>query len=163
MPITYTPLATYTTTAGNTTVTFSSISSAYTDLVLVGQAGIAVGAPDDIFAIRFNGSTTGYSSTILKGSGTAPESYVVRGAGYLSMGRQGYNCGIVISLQNYSNTTTHKSVLGRLNVGDLTSGVTATTGLWSNTAAINSITIYEPAGSQFATGRMFSLYGIKAA
>ena len=163
MPQTYTPLATYTTVAGNTTVTFSSISSAYTDLILVGQAGIAVGAPDDIFAIKVNGSTSGYSSTILKGTGTAAESYRVSGAGYLSMGRQGYNCSTIISFQNYSNTTTYKTILGRLGVADLTSGVTATVGLWQNTAAINSIVIYEPAGAQFATGRMFSLYGVKSA
>ena len=130
---------------------------------MAGQAGIAVGAPDDILSIKFNGATTGYSTSIIKGSGTATETYRVTGAGYLSMGREAYNCGIVISIFNYSNTTTYKSLLGRLNVADYTSGVTATVGMWSNTAAINSITIYEQAGAQFNTGRVFTLYGIKAA
>ena len=163
MPQTYTPIATYTTTAGQTSVTFSSIPSGYTDLVLAGQAGIAVGAPDDILSIRLNGATTGYSTTILKSSGTAAESYRVTGAGYLSMGREAYNCATIISFQNYSNTTTNKTLIGRLNVADYTSGVTATAGLWQNTAAINSITIYEQAGAQFGTGRVFSLYGVKSA
>lgn len=163
MPQTYVPLGSYTTTAGQTSVTFSSIPSGYTDLVLSGQAGIAVGAPDDILSIRLNGATTGYSTTIIKGSGSAAETYRVTGAGYLSMGREAYNCAVIIHFLNYSNTTTNKSLIGRLNVADYTSGVTATVGLWQSTAAINSITIYEQAGAQFATGRVFSLYGIKAA
>jgi hypothetical protein len=62
---------------------------------------------------------------------------------------------------NYANTTTNKSFLARASKGS--SGVDLVAGLWRNTAAINSITFYEPGARLFGIGSTFTLYGIAAA
>ncbi len=61
--------------------------------------------------------------------------------------------------QNYSNTTTYKTVLSRCS--NPTGGTLAVAGLWRSTAAITSITLTPTAGN-WLSGSTFTLYGIKA-
>jgi hypothetical protein len=66
------------------------------------------------------------------------------------------------NIQNYSNTTTNKTVLFRDGMATHITGLTV--GLWRNTAAINRIDLSPEFGSQvFYSGSTFTLYGIKAA
>jgi hypothetical protein len=67
---------------------------------------------------------------------------------------------VISHIQNYSNSTTHKTILARSNYA--ISGVKASVGLWSNTAAITSIECGTGGSNTFSAGTTFSLYGIKS-
>lgn len=163
--MTYTPLARTTLTSATGTVTFSGISSAYTDLIIVVQAAVASGSV--ALRMQFNSDTgANYSSTWLTGNGTAASSGRSTGNTYIKIDEntgmnttlgQGLN---LINVMNYSNATTYKTVLTRPNRVDL--GVDAFVGLWRSTAAINAITLLT-SSSTFVPGSTFTLYGILAA
>ena len=160
---TYTPIATYTATGSQATITFSSISGSYTDLVLIVNATVTSSGYD--LGIQLNGdSGSNYSQTILYGTGSAAGS--ARGANQ-AKAYVTYYGGIgtvqgnqVIQLMNYSNSTTYKTLITRANRAD--SGTDAVVNLWRNTAAITSIAL-NIGGTNFASGSTFTLYGIQAA
>jgi len=160
---TYQPIAT-TTISGTSTITytFSSIPQTYTDLLLVIN-GTSGGTNVD-FPIRFNGDTgSNYSRTYLYASGSS--AITGRNSNDTSMGLPNLdsNPGVSVSnIFNYSNTTTYKTAIGRTS-GGANYGVSAITGLWRNTAAITSITIFGAGGNAYGNGTTLTLYGIKAA
>ena len=160
MPSTYTPIATTTLGSSASTVTFSSISGSYTDLVL-DVAGTLTTGTDNI-VMQFNGDTgNNYSVTTLLGDGSAASSFRssnIASAGRCAMGTS--SSSAIYSINNYSNATTYKSVIGRGGMASY--GVDARVSLWRNTAAITSIVVF-PTSYQFATGCVLTLYGIKAA
>lgn len=158
---TYVALATQTLGSATATVTFSSISSAYTDLRLV-FAGV-VSSGGDAFYVRLNSdSGSNYSSTELKGNGTTASSARYSNVTYmygLGNGLSANQTNVILDLNNYSNATTYKTGLFRYN--DANGYVAATVGLWRSTSAINAISIHSLGG--YAAGSVFSLYGIAAA
>lgn len=161
MAKTYEPIATYTAPSAQSTITFSSISSAYTDLVLVAMATNPTGDSD--LCIRFNSDTaTNYSSTFIYGTGSSAASVRNSSLNRMRIGRTdaGNAYPNIIQIQNYANATTYKTAISRSQNGSL---VLANVGLWRSTAAITSITIIDENGYNFATGSTFSLYGIKSA
>ena len=157
MPSTYTPIATTTLGSAASTVTFSSISSAYTDLILVVQGAMATAGGN---YIQVNGDTgNNYSVTFIYGDGSSAVS--TRAANSPSASAFYLNTGqsnAILQFMNYSNTTTNKTFLSRGNSSDF---VSARVSLWRSTAAINSITV----GSTFNynVGSTFTLYGVKSA
>ena len=169
---TYEPIATTTLGSATGTVTFTSISQSYTDLVLMcaGQNATGDGQNGNV---TFNGDT-GANYSLTQISGSAPSNvYSARttngNAIYL-----GYNQawtttanspGIYyVNIMNYSNTTTYKTLLERAGYASGTyRGTEAIVGLWRNTNAITSISIVVNASGTFAAGSTFTLYGIKAA
>jgi len=163
---TYTPIATVTLASNQSSdVIFTSIPSTYTDLYLVINAGATTTNTD--YAIRVNNdSGTNYSWTGLWGSGsgsgslrgTAQDRYKMTYYGNLDTNLSG-TIG-QINFQNYSNTTTYKTMFGGSRNG-ATYGVYETVCLWRNTVAINQINILI-SGTCLA-GSTFSLYGITAA
>ena len=163
---TLTPIATQTISGSPTSVTFSSIPSTYTDLVMVISA--ALSSTNDI-GIRLNGDTgTNYSRTILYGTGSAAGSVTGGGANQGQIeyyGTANTTLGgsvITLNLMNYSNTTTYKTILCRSNNASL--GVDAVVNLWRSTAAINQIEFKPYTGSMtWVTGSTFTIYGIAAA
>ena len=165
MPATYTPLATQTLGANAASVTFSSISQSYTDLVLVQNSGQVTA--DTFSAVRVGASNTidtgsNYSDTALKGDGTTAGSYQNANATRILNGNSNSSTisdTIVLQFLNYSNTTTYKTVLGRANIPGFS--VVASVSLWRNTAAINTIQLFG--GSNLLSGSSFTLYGIAAA
>jgi hypothetical protein len=172
MPSTYEPIATQTLGSAASSVTFSSISGTYTDLILQvnNQMSGASG-----FKLRFNSdSGSNYSETFLYGTGSAA------GSGRASSQTSIYNNLIygdsttadiftpnIIQLQNYSNSTTYKTVLWRYGTatgaGGSNGDVTAIVGLWRNTGAITAIEVSAWNAVNFVAGSTFTLYGIKAA
>jgi hypothetical protein len=160
---TYTPIATQTLGTAALNVTFSSIPSTYTDLVVVCAYNRVSGGNN--ISMRLNGDTTNYSETYIEGDGSSVISgrnandsnmriaFIVGGTGTSQS-------TMIINLQNYSNTTTYKTVLTRYS--EASTGVGASVGLWRSTAAINSVEIGR-AGINFAAGSTFTLYGIAAA
>jgi hypothetical protein len=177
MAKTYEPIATTTVSGTSTTsITFSSIPSTYTDLLL---AINSYWNDQDTAHLRFNGdSGANYSATLLITTQTpSASSDRTSGANQMFLGRFGTNTSnspftnsplsfgtSLINIQNYSNTTTFKTVLARLsNYSRPSYGLGATAGLWRSTSAINSITIFTDNTSYAMAGSTFTLYGIKAA
>jgi hypothetical protein len=164
MASTYTPIATQTLGSTAATVTFSSISGTYTDLVLVASSG---GSTTLDMRMQFNSDTgTNYSRTYLSGDGTS--AFSGRASNGANIGATAYASitttlsasTILINIMNYSNTTTYKTALSRANTASL--GVDAVVGMWRNTAAISTISLNTSTGT-FSIGSTFTLYGIKAA
>lgn len=166
MAVTYEPIATHTLPSNSFDYTFTSIPSTYTDLELVINFGQSTA--DDMLIRVGNGSIdtgSNYSSTTMQGNGSTATSF-----------RYSSNSGIQPRVaanpptsigavwrerfMNYSNTTTYKTTLGRL---DYANGETeAHVGLWRSTSAINQIRI-QCFTYNFLAGSTFTLYGIKAA
>jgi hypothetical protein len=160
---TYEPIATTTLGSNTTTVTFSSISGSYTDLVLVANGTVTyVGNLD--CDIKINSDTgNNYSRTYIFGTGTSALSgkntSAGAGLGFYWSNTQSNNT--IFHFMNYSNTTTYKSMLVRnTNPGASTyAGIT----MWNSTSAITRLDLTPTASSQWATGSIFTLYGITAA
>ena len=161
MAITYEPIATTTLGSAAASVTFSTISGAYTDLVIV---YVGVATTSQTFSVQFNGDTgSNYSDTNLGGDGSTASSNRDSSITSAKMGIN-YSTGqsnFILSVMNYSNSTTYKTALCRSNAA--VAEVNARVGLWRNTAAITSILLKMDSSSTFATGSTFTLYGIKAA
>jgi hypothetical protein len=163
---TYTPLARTTLTSSAATVTFSSISGSYTDLVVVlSVRGTASGNDIDLTG-QFNSDTgSNYSWTRIYGTGSAAGSQRGSSVAYLRIGNMagtGYSSysPMILNIQNYSNTTTYKTMIGRPNNPDRI--VDAYVNLWRSTSAITSVSFSASSGS-FDIGSTFTLYGILAA
>ena len=170
MATTYEPIATQTLGSAAAGVTFSSIPQTYTDLVIIGNCGISNAGVT--LSLRFNGDTgSNYFEHTMFGNGTT-----VGGSKALSITSAYCNDtvafdssldgNITININNYSNTTSYKSVLGRVNRG-VNNGNYPGTSIWSNSwssnSAITNILIFPTDGSNIVSGSTFTLYGIKAA
>ena len=170
MATTYEPIATTTLGSAQASYTFSSISAAYTDLVLVASAKSSLTTTTQV-KLTFNGdTTTNYSWTRLIGDGSAASSARGTTQAYVEVGYIAGNSGTVqpdmfiLNIQNYSNATTYKTFLSRWqSMNAANAYVAAVVGLWRKTPeAITSITL-TPTSANFDTGSTFTLYGIKAA
>ena len=163
MAVTYEPLATNTLSSTASSVTFSSISGSYTDLILVASVGSA--SAEDL-RLRFNSDTgSNYSTTMLYGTGSAAgsarrssDSSIT--AGFYWGGLSSTLNALIIHIMNYSNATTYKTVLTRAN--NAAQEVDAFVGLWRSTSAITSVTLLPNNSASFASGSTFTLYGVKA-
>lgn len=159
---TYTPIASTTIGTAVASYTFSSISGAYTDLVIVFNGSAS--ATDSLYA-RFNSDTaTNYSSTLIYGNGTT--AYSDRRSSFNAAilfdgGATTGQMNTILHLMNYSNTATYKTGLVRGNSSSLY--VAATIISWRSTAAVNSITVGMYGGATMTVGSSVTLYGILAA
>jgi hypothetical protein len=166
---TYTPIATNTLGSASGSVTFSSISGSYTDIVLVANVQRATTAENPSLTLRFNSDTgTNYSMTNLVGSGSTASSsrqssQNMMNFSYFSMASASNTFStFILNMMNYSNSTTYKTVVGRS--GDAAGGTQATAGLWRSTSAITSVTITNDGSpTNFSAGSSWTLYGISAA
>jgi hypothetical protein len=98
----------------------------------------------------------------LYGTGTSAASGKVANvpAGYFGRGVTGEFAVGITHFQNYSNTTTYKTVISR---GSAETNITiGYANLWRNTAAISSLVLAAPTDT-FTSGSTFTLYGITAA
>jgi hypothetical protein len=160
--------------ASNTaTVTFSSIPSTYKHLQLRYRGrstttGTAVG--DDLY-IRFNSDTgSNYAFHQLLGEGSSPSAGGSATQTYIqaanALPRNGVTANVfgvgIFDLHDYASTTKNKT--SRMFYGTDVNGtegkVYLSSGLWMNTAAVNTITL-SPQSNLFLSGSTFSLYGIK--
>jgi hypothetical protein len=158
---TYTQIATTTLGSAQATVSFTSISGSYTDLVLVATVKLTSSNTDRLF-LQFNGDTgTNYSATYLQGDGSAAASGRFSSIAEMRF----YNQSTadfypnIIHIMNYANSTTYKTAIGRTSTAGIS--VTATVGLWRSTAAITQVDVKSP--NTFTSGSTFTLYGIAAA
>ena len=183
MANTYTLIGSTTATSG-TSLTFSSIPQTYTDLVLYISARTTYsgGGGGVSGAISFNSNTTsytakgilGYAATSLAGDNTTTTTMggvtggFLRGIANSSWNSTSTNMygNSTIYFPNYTSSA-YKSFFLDGVVEDNTSGGSTTVNqiqmsanIWSNTAAITSITIGMEVGT-FVSPSTFYLYGIK--
>ena len=171
MASTYEKISTSTLSTSAASITFSSISGTYTDLVLIGSAKSLLSGTDSI-GIAVNGSGSAiYSRTYLEGNGSTVtsgrQSAQIRIVSDYIMGTSGTaDFGTYIwNFMNYSNTTTKKTVLFRGSNTEVSGGWNTSEMVYlvNTTSAITSLTIATMNGPNLAIGTTFTLYGIKAA
>lgn len=164
MPSAWTPLANLTLGSAATTVTFSSISGSYRDLVLV----VAGGSNSySAFEIKFNGSSANYTYAGMETNGGS-SAYVPSGAATALVGNYNYwvedigtsNTTYQFQVFDYAQTSKHKSTLYRVSAA--ATGVGAYFGRWADTSAVTSIAVGRAAGNTWRTGTTFALYGVSA-
>jgi hypothetical protein len=158
---TYVALATTTLSSNTNTVSFTSISGAYTDLVFVFDGTMSSGTDMMIQYNSYTGSI--YSSTRLYGNGTSALStrQTSDTAFYPAIGSLANRQHIIFQIMSYSNTTTYKIAIDRTS--NSAANVGAHVNLWSSTSAITRIDIIGASSGNFASGSTFTLYGIAAA
>lgn len=167
MANTYEAIATNTLGSATSSVTFSSIPSTYTDLVLVATINGASTAGGTLHCQVNSDTGNNYSFTFVGGDGTAASSGRLTSTNRMLLtdyvvGLSATNPTISIAqFQNYSNTTTDKTMIARGS--GASTEVDASVSLWRSTAAINAINIYISSGRTISAGSTFSLYGIKSA
>lgn len=172
MAKTYDPIETVTLGSAQATISFTSISSTYTDLILV--CNIGSDSTNAFPYLQFNGDTgSNYSYTELYGNGSSAYSTRVTNNTQLfnndvSMKQGAINSNAIYQIMNYSNTTTYKTALVRQNTVDAAdyNGALAAVGLWRSTAAINRVDVKATrsgTGYNFTAGSTFTLYGVKSA
>ena len=164
MPKTYDPIATYTAPSNQASYTFTSISAAYTDLILIASVQNNSGGSRAMQMVVNADTGTNYSTTYLQGDGTSATSSRSTGTAYLDPvitvpGADFATC--IFHFQNYSNTATFKTILSRSGLAS--TNVRANVSLWRSTSAINSIKFQLGGTDLYSTGSTFTLYGIKAA
>jgi len=165
MPITYEPIATSTLTSTAASVTFSSIPSTYTDLILVISGRVSASVGNNASGLRFNGdSGNNYSMVRLTGDGSAASTdrttATYAGWAFIANSTVSEVTPVVYNIQNYVNTTTNKVVLGRGS--SASSLISATASMWRNTAAITSIEVIQ-SSTTWIVGSTFTLFGVKSA
>jgi len=169
---TYEPISTQTLSTAVATVTFSSIPQTYTDLICLVEGRDSRADFDDGVSIRFNSDTAAnYSWMVLGGDGTSGTSTRLNNTTSM-LGRiisasatANARSNLILHINNYSNTTTYKTLLERFNeppTGGADYFMALVLALWRNTAAITTLSFFSEGGN-FNTGCTFTLYGIKAA
>lgn len=163
MAKTYEPIATQTVTGSATgTITFSSIPSTYSDIVVVCKF---LKTTSDNISINFNGDTTSiYSETFMTGNGSSATSSRESGAPRILLSNgigDGTNGMEIIVFKSYANTSVYKSILSRN--GDSSIGTGAGIGLWRSFSAISSFSLNTQSYNPWNPGSTFTIYGIKAA
>lgn len=169
MATTYEPIQTYTAGANVTTITFSAISQAYTDLKIVMSARRATGFANVLPVFTFNGNTSSiYSGNTLYSSSTATNPYqsTVTTRFYLWPNGTDQNNTITyeIDVMNYTSSTKAKSILQNTSAKLVTGGGKGiSVGLFNSTTAITSVTFSDVFGDGFGSNTTITIYGIKAA
>lgn len=172
MATTYTLISSNVLSSSAASVTFSSIPSTYTDLVLrCSVASDLAGVASNLLLTINSDSGTNYSRTQLQGTGSATSSFKSTSATSISANQ---------SIDGMSSTAdTFASVEiyipsylisqnKPISINSVTENNSATNtyanaiaSLWSNTAAITSLVMTSSGSSNFLTGSSFYLYGIK--
>jgi hypothetical protein len=163
MAVTYKKIASVTVGSGGAAnMDFTSIPATYTDLVIKISAR-GNNATETSINVSFNGSTANFSNRYVQGNGAAASSaQAARLVGQVT--------GTNVTANTFANSETYiPNYAGSTNKSFSTDTVTennATTayqnlsaGLWSNTAAINQITL-TPASGAFIQYSTATLYGI---
>lgn len=154
------PTSTYDLIASNVlgssaaSISFSSISGSYRDLVLVVDGTPSTSAS---IYLQFNSDTAAnYYYVLMEGHPTLDARSAATNANDISIGFSTIKFTSQTSIFDYAVTDKHKSVLSRTGYNDRT---TATAGRWASTSAITSILVGVSSGT-FNSGTSFYLYGI---
>lgn len=163
MAVTYEALKTYTFASNGSSFSWTSIPSTYTDLVIISYVKNTTGNNYEAY-ITYNGDTTSaYSQGFTlnyNGALQAGQNLNINQIRPIKSGAAQWSSS-QINIMDYSATNKYKTSIGRS--GDGTFFTMLINGVWRNTDAINRIDITAEAGSSFAAGTKFDLYGIASA
>lgn len=171
MANTFVAIATTTVGSGGASnIEFTSIPGTYTDLVVLVSARTNRAVYNDSIKLTFNGNTSSYSNRGLGGAGDVVFSFT--NAGSASVEDVNFLPGSPATASTFGNGSIYipnyagsnnKSLSGD-SVGEnnaTNAGALLNAGLWSNTAAITSITLAPLNGTLFSQYSTATLYGIK--
>jgi len=166
----YESIATATVGSGGVgSITFSSIPSTYQHLQLrvLARSSDATDQVDWVMQLNGDGTGSNYASHWMRGSGSIAEASYLTGFGAMRIGVIPGSTGtsnsfgaMVIDILDYSNTNKNKTIrsLAGNNLNTTSPQyVGLWSGLWTNTAAVNQITVFGGV-SQYS---QVALYGIK--
>ena len=168
MAYTYSKISSVTVgSGGSSSIDFIAIPQTYTDL-LIKYSGRVNAAVDPTLKIIFNSNTSNYSSKVINGNGTAAGSF----NGSTAYAYGGYVCNSNHTANTFSNgeiyipnytSSNNKSVSvdDVIETNATESYVFLAASLWSNSAAITSISL-DPVNADFVQYSTATLYGIKA-
>jgi hypothetical protein len=152
---------------GASTIAFSSIPQGYTDLKIIISSRSPISAFNMNTLLTFNGTTSGYSEKMLYGNGSSAASASNSGSnivwsndanGATSTSNTFNNNEIYIP--NYTSGNYKSLSIDNVVENNATGGFQIMlAGLWSNTAAITSITL-TASTTTFAQYSTATLYGI---
>ena len=166
MPVTYKLISTVTVGSGGAaTIDFTNIPAIYDDLIVKASTRMETGASE--IRVRFNGSAVNYSTRYLQGSGSSASSGTA-GTIWIYVNEDNYAtytantfANTEIYIPNYVGNTNKSMSSDSVVENNATAAYSQlTAGLWSDTSAINQVTLHHVSGDydQYSSA---SLYGIK--
>ena len=163
MATTYDKIATTTLSTSASSITFSSISSAYTDLRLV-LTSLSSTGNTQYFTLNTD-TGTNYSYTMLYGTGSAASSFRTTSGSRIDVASDVVSASstipffITVDLFSYAGSTNKTCLVSSSEDLNGSGVVVSRVGLWRSTSAINQIVINRTAGN-YNTGTTATLYGI---
>lgn len=148
-------------------ITFSSIPADWTDLLVFYSLRSDEAANQRDLRMRFNGSTSGYSSKYLDGYGSSTGSGSDSGTFFLAANIPAANLtsntfsNSYIYIPNYTSSNYKSASIDHTAENNATlTYMRLWAGLWSNTNAITEISLFPEAGNFVANSSVY-IYGIK--
>lgn len=152
---------------GQAAIEFTSIAGTATDLVILLSGRSLATYAGDLFDLKVNGSSSGYTYRNLRGNGSTAAS----GNGGTATYIRGYAIpgntatastfgNVAITIPNYSGSTAKSfsfDGVGENNATDADAGIVA--GAWSETSAITSIALTAAGGNwaQYSTASLYTI------
>lgn len=150
---------------GAASITFSGIPQTFTDLYLV--VSLRSAASNEDFGISLNGSTSSFSNNYLFGNGSGPASGTVYGNLISAAPTTGFTANTfsnaAVYIPRYRSANNKSLSVDTVSENNATRGIQLINAiLWSQTAAINTIGIYQLNSNAIVQHSSASLYGITA-
>jgi hypothetical protein len=168
VPDTFIKIASVTVGSGGaSSIDFTSIPSTWTDLVVKASLrDTYTGAVTRPFILKLNGSSSSYSAKFLLGDGASASSFSDTSGyiGYETTTTTTANtfASLDIYLPSYAGSNYKSySIDGVTENNGTTANASLAASLWSNTAAVNQVTLYPFSGNNFVQYSTAVLYGIK--
>ena len=173
MANTFELIASVTVTGGGvSSIDFNSISSAFTDLVLLGSCRtnrVDSSGVDSLY-VKFNGVTTNQSAIAIRGAGSGtPASYSESNI-YPYVANSNATASTYgnfeLYIPNYTSTVAKSTSLNGVSENNTTQAfMTMQAGRWNpaTNVAITSISLYSPASATIVADSNVYLYGVKNA
>lgn len=168
MANTYTLISSNVLSASASSVTFSSIPSTYTDLVLRASIRSDAASGQEVIYINPNSLTTNQSSTVIEGNGSngagsnRTTRIETRAVGNTATSNTFSSSETYIP--NYNSASVHPiSNFGVAENNNTVAVMNAVASLWNSATAISSLSVTLAIGTNFLSGSSFYLYGIKNA
>ncbi len=144
-------------------IDFTSIPSGYTDLLVLVSGRAASGSPE--LLMNLNNSSANFTVRYLQGSGSGAASNNLARTylGELNYSTRTANtfCNISVYIPNYTGSNYKAFSAESVEENNATQAYSQLiAGLWSNTAAVNQITLYCSSSLNFAAGSTATLYGV---
>ena len=164
MANTFIKISTITVGAGGAaSIDFTSIPATYTDLKLVVSGRSNRANAISAYSFSFNGSTASFTYRTLEGAGTSTTSFTSAPGLMPAASATASTFGnLEIYIPNYTSANYKSASLDQVTENNVASAYADLSAIfWSNTAAINQITLADTLGSwvQYSSA---TLYGIKS-